>query len=69
MKNTHRHDRLVTSQPPNTGPMAAVIAVNPDHVPIARPRSSSEKDALMIARLAGTIIAPPMPWNALAMIN
>ncbi len=49
--------------------MAAVIEVNPDHVPIARPRSFSEKLALIRARLPGTSNAPPIPWTALATIN
>src|ERR1700732_4099029 len=35
MKNTQRQEACSTSQPPRTGPMAVVIAVNPDHVPIA----------------------------------
>jgi hypothetical protein len=34
--------------------MAAVIELNPDQVPIARPRSSSPNVALMMARLPGT---------------
>ncbi len=44
-----------------TGPRAVVMAVKPDHVPIARPRDSSSKDALMIARLPGTRNAAPIP--------
>ena len=43
IKNTHRQDACCTSHPPSTGPIAAVIAVKPDHVPIARPRCSGEK--------------------------
>src|SRR5437660_12656330 len=35
MKNTHRHDACSTSHPPTTGPIAVVIAVKPDQVPIA----------------------------------
>jgi hypothetical protein len=37
-KNTARQLACSTSQPPLTGPMAVVIALNPDHVPMARPR-------------------------------
>jgi hypothetical protein len=38
-----------------------VIAEKPDQIPIARPRSVSEKEALMIARLPGTSSAAPIP--------
>ena len=38
-KNTARQLTCSISQPPVTGPIAAVIALKPDHVPIARPRS------------------------------
>ena len=44
--------------------MAAVIALNPDQVPIARPRSASPKVALMMARLPGTRKAAPIPCSA-----
>src|SRR5450432_611897 len=37
-KNTHRQEACPTSQPPSTGPTAVVMAVKPDHVPIAWPR-------------------------------
>ena len=69
MKKTARHDTCSINHPPRTGPIAAVIAVKPDHVPIARPRSSSRKDALIIARLPGTRRAPPAPCIARAKIN
>ena len=52
-KNTARQLTCSTSQPPLTGPIAVVIALNPDQVPIARPRSASSNVALMIARLPG----------------
>jgi hypothetical protein len=35
------------NHPPSTGPIAAVMEVNPDHVPIARPRSLRGKEALI----------------------
>ncbi len=69
MKKTHRHDPCSTSQPPSTGPTAAVMAVNPDHVPMARPRSSSLKDALIMDRLPGMRSAPPIPWIARETIS
>ena len=52
------------NHPPSTGPTDAVMEVKPDHVPIARPRSSSEKLALISARLPGISNAPPNPLNA-----
>src|SRR5271165_3077350 len=36
IKNAQRHDKCSMSHPPRTGPIAVVIAVDPDHVPIAR---------------------------------
>src|SRR5580693_4973150 len=53
MKNAQRHEACSISQPPSTGPMAMVMAVKPDQVPIARPRSFSLKEALIIDKLPG----------------
>ena len=61
MKNTHRQEPCCVNRPPSTGPTAAVMEVKPDQVPIARPRSSTEKLALINARLPGTSNAPPTP--------
>ena len=60
-KKTQRQVEYSISQPPMTGPMAAVIAENPDHVPIACPLVSSGKEAVISARLPGTSKAAPMP--------
>src|SRR5262245_54447090 len=49
--------------------MPAVIALKPDQVPIALPRSPSANDALMIARLPGTRSAPPSPCTARAAMS
>ena len=68
-KNAHRQETFWTSHPPSTGPAAAVIDVNPDQVPIARPRSLSGNEALMSARLPGTRSAPPIPWTARATMS
>ncbi len=57
------------SHPPNTGPRAVVIAVKPDQVPIARPRFFSPNEALIIARLLGTIAAAPIPCTERAMMS
>ncbi len=69
IKKTQRQEAYCTNQPPNTGPTAAVIAVKPDHVPMAFPRCLASKDALMMARLPGTRRAPPIPWTARAIIS
>ncbi len=69
MKKTQRHDRCSISQPPRTGPSAVVIAVAPDQVPMALPRSLSSKHALMSARLSGTRNAAPIPCTALAAMR
>ncbi len=61
MKKIHRQENVSTSHPPSTGPTPAAIAVNPDQVPIACPRRSREKLALMSARLPGTRSAAPIP--------
>src|SRR5437762_1505486 len=50
-------------------PSAAVIEVKPDHVPMARPRSLSEKEALSSARLPGTSNAAPAPCTPRAAIK
>ena len=68
-KNTARQLTCSISQPPVTGPMAAVIALNPDHSPIARPRCASSNVALMIARLPGTRNAAPTPCSARPAIS
>ena len=56
---------------PGYGPAkaAAVMEEKPDHVPIARPRSSRENETLIRARLPGTRSAPPTPWSARAKIS
>src|SRR6266571_2551939 len=66
MKNTIRQDACSMSQPPSGGPMAVLIAVKLDQVPMALPRRSSENEAPMMARLPGVSIAAPMPWRTRA---
>ena len=60
-KKIPRQEIVSMIHPPTTGPMAAMIAVLADHVPIARPRSPSANSAERIARLPGTRSAAPMP--------
>src|SRR6266566_2712134 len=54
IKNTQRQEAYWTNTPPSTGPTTVVSAENPDQVPKARPRCSSLKEALIIAKLPGT---------------
>jgi hypothetical protein len=42
-ENTNLQERCSVNHPPSTGPIAAVIDVKPDQVPIARPRSACER--------------------------
>jgi hypothetical protein len=68
-KNTARQLTCSISQPPTIGPIAAVMALKPDHMPMARPRSAPSNVALMMARLPGTRKAAPMPCTARATIS
>ena len=68
-KKTQRHETFCTSQPPSTGPEADVRVVQPDHAPMALPRASPLKLALMRARLPGVSSAPPAPCTARARIR
>ena len=68
-KNAHRQDACSMSQPPMTGPAAVVIAVKPDQVPIALPRSLSSKEALIMDKLPGMRNAASNPCTALVHIS
>ena len=57
------------SQPPATGPMAAKTVIQADQVPMARPRSSSGKDADRMERPWGISRAAPTPWMARAAMS
>src|SRR5438445_8215368 len=68
-KNAQRQEPCSMSHPPRTGPRAVVIAVNPDHAPIAWPREFSSNDAPLIERLPGTNSAAPTPCTQRAMTS
>src|SRR5215472_10298619 len=68
-KKTQRQEAYWTNTPPSTGPTTVVRAENPDQVPKARPRCSSLKEALIMARLPGTSRAAPMPCTARATMR
>ena len=65
-RKAQRHEKWSTRKPPTTGPTAAVMPLNADQVPIARPRSACGKLAPSSARLPGTSSAAPMPCTARA---
>jgi hypothetical protein len=56
-----RQPTVSISQPPSTGPIAAIVAPTEAQMPIARPRASPEKLAPRIARLLGIKTAAPTP--------
>ena len=64
-----RQENKSISAPPIGGPMRIEIPVQAVHEPIAAPRSSSPKVAVMIARVLGTSSAPAMPWSPRAKIS
>src|SRR5215472_2372374 len=69
IKNTQCQEACSISHPPNTGPVAEVMVVNPDQVPMARPREPWSKLALIMARLPGTSSAAPIPCIERAPIS
>jgi len=69
MMNTHRHDAVCARKPPTTGPTAPMIEANPDHVPIARPRSAPVNVTLISASDSGSASAAPMPCTERATIS
>src|ERR1700719_1699521 len=69
IRKTQCQEACSINQPPSTGPRAVVMAVNPDQVPMARPRDFSSKEALIMARLLGTRNAAPMRWEERATIS
>ena len=61
IKKINRHKPKPANQPPNAGPMIVVNALKVDQVPKALPLLLEGIIAEMIARLPGTIKAPPTP--------
>jgi len=71
MRNTARQETASTRMPPTNGPRIVVAADAPAHTPNARPCSSPEKLAVMIASDPGTSTAPNAPCstrNAISMM-
>ena len=60
-KKTQRHERLVTRNPPSTGPRAGAIVVGTVRMLAARTRSDGGKTRYSMAMPTGAIIPPPAP--------
>src|SRR6185369_16387920 len=69
MKKMDRQEVWSINHPPSSGPAAAVIDVNPDHVPMAWPRRFESNEALRMARLPGTSSAAAAPCAARNNVN
>jgi len=63
------HEKEEVSQPPSTGPTAAIEPIVEPHTAKAMPRSEPRKVALRSARVVGRIIEPPTPCRARAAMS
>ena len=65
-KKIHCQPRYSVRIPPSSTPAAAPLPATAPQIPNALLRSAPPwlKDALMIASVAGEMIAPPSPWSA-----
>src|SRR5689334_8799190 len=64
IRKIHRQLPASSSHPPTRGAIAEDAPLNPAQVPMACVRSPGRRVASMMARLAGVISAPPIPWTA-----
>ncbi len=64
MPKAHRHENEVVSQPPSSGPTAAIPPIVDPHTANAMPRSRPWKVAFSSDRVLGSIIAPPTPCTS-----
>jgi len=69
MPNAHRHEKSVVSQPPRSGPTAAMPPIVAPHTAKAMPRSRPTKVALSVDSVDGRIIAPPTPCTTRAAMS
>src|SRR5207253_5827986 len=69
IRKMERQDATETSQPPTSGPITNEIPVHAVQVPIAAPRSSPAKFAVIVASAAGVRSAPETPCRPRATIN
>ena len=68
-KKAARQETAWTRKPPRSGPSVTRAEVEAAQIPIARPRSSPSKLAVMIERAPGTRSAPAAPWRSRARIS
>ena len=69
IRNAQCHDETVVSQPPTTGPTAAIPPIVEPQIANAIPRSLPLKRALTVESVAGRTIAPPTPCKNRAKIK
>ena len=69
MPKAQRQENSVVSQPPSSGPTAAMPPMVEPHTANAMPRSRPRKVALMIESVVGRIIAPPTPCASRARMR
>ena len=63
-QKTELHENHSRSRPPTKGPRPIPTPAMADQMPIAFPRSSRGNTSMITDRVAGMIIAPPMPMRA-----
>src|SRR6266702_7187082 len=68
-KKIQRQSKFCTRKPPRTGPAAAAKPDSAPQTPMAAPRRSRGKTAMIIARLTGFIAAAPIAWKDLKLIS
>src|ERR1035437_4891302 len=69
IQNAQRHVAFVRSQPPTSGPIAAMPPIVDPHTANAMARSLPTKIALRLESVAGSRNAAPMPWRSLAAMS
>lgn len=69
IQNAQCHEKDEVSQPPRTGPTAAIEPIVEPHTAKAMPRSGPRKVALSSASVVGRIIEPPTPCRARAAMS
>ena len=69
MRKAQCHEAFVVSQPPTSGPRAAMPPIVPPQTAKATARDLPTNTALMTDSELGRIMAPPTPWRARAAIR
>ena len=63
MKKIHGQLKYVMSAPPTVGPAMVARPATPPQTPNAAPRRSGGNSVVMMDRVCGVRMAPPMPWR------